>query len=172
MLQKYLQHCPKMVPKGFLEPSWRHLGPRLPSCALTLASRKPLGALWGAFWTALANSWSSLEILWSALGPLWGPSWTLQGTFWELLNTSWQRLERSWSHLGELLDKAWLLLYFSMVVEVSRGAPERLEMLLEACLALLELSWELLRPLGGVLKPLGSLLGSSWSHLGASWRLY
>ena len=93
------------------------------------------------------------------------------------MGTSQRRLERSWSQLGELslnhvFHHVFLFDVCSMVLEVSRGAPEHLERLLEACLALLELSWELLRPLGGVLKPLGSLLGSSWSHLGASWRLY
>ena len=52
-----------------------------------------------------------------------------------------------------------------MIFEVSRGAPERFEKLLEAFGAPLELSWELLRPLGA----LKALLEASWILLERSW---
>ena len=51
---------------------------------------------------------------------------------------------------------------FSRLFQVSRGPPERLERLLEACLALLDLSWVLLGPLGA----LEALLEASWTSLG------
>ena len=58
-----------------------------------------------------------------------------------------------------------------MGFEVSRGTPERLERLLEAFGALLELSWELSGPLGalessfgGLLDPLGALLEPKTLH--------
>ena len=47
-----------------------------------------------------------------------------------------------------------------MIFEVLRGAPERLERLLEP-------SWELWGPLGA----LKALLEPSWSPLGTSWTL-
>ena len=65
-----------------------------------------------------------------------------------------------------------------MVFEVSRGTPERLERLLEAFGALLELSWVLLGPLGALQafleaswKPLGGPPERSWTLLGRSWTL-
>ena len=58
-----------------------------------------------------------------------------------------------------------------MTFQVSSGAPERFERLLEAFGALLELSWVLLGPLGA----LEALLEASWSSLGGlperSWTL-
>ena len=65
-----------------------------------------------------------------------------------------------------------------MVFEVSRGTPERLERLLEAFGALLELSWILLGPLGALealleasWSSLGGLPERSWTLLGRSWTL-
>ena len=65
-----------------------------------------------------------------------------------------------------------------MVFQVSEAPPERLERLLEAFGELLELSWDLLEPLGalGTLlerswRALGELLEPSWTLLAPSWTL-
>ena len=75
----------------------------------------------------------------------------------EPLGPSGVRFESSWGPLGRLLkglgdrlaisSKTFVFSTMSLMFQVSGGAPEHLERLLEASGVLLELSWELLRPL-------------------------
>ena len=107
--------APNIVPKWFQKGSWNPLGDILALVCLLVPLLWPPESL-------LKRSGEPFGQLWGALGGVWGSSGAL-------LETS-----------GRTLPKPSFCRWNSMVFNVSRGAPERLERLLEACLALLELS--------------------------------
>ena len=156
MFFKWLLDGPNMLPKSLQKASRSRLGGLLARVALLV----PL------FWLPGERSWEPLGQLWGALGGVWGASGAVLELSGEPLGPSGGRSESYRGPLGDLSSalggnltnssKTIIFQWILLIFEVSRGAPERSDRLLEASWSVLEL-----------LKPSWKLLAPSWSALGA-----